>query len=136
MPTIPLYNGRSDLNFHIHHSEMLREYLARFMEESHKVKDFDDKDAITVINEGAKTSDFLKSIVGKVPRDMAELMARVKTYMGIEDYLEGQKGGDRSNRRQDERSGDLLELRNKRNKNSQPLPAVPPQVATTPCRRL
>ena len=81
---------------------MLCEYLAWFTEKSHKVKGFDDKDAITAITEGAKTSDFLKSIVGKVPGDMAELMTRARTYMGIEDYLEGRKGGDYSSRRRDE----------------------------------
>ena len=66
----------------------MRQYLARFTEESHKVEGFDDKDAITAITEGARTSDFLKSIVGKVPRDMAELMSRARTYMGIEDYFD------------------------------------------------
>ena len=59
--------------------EMLRKYLARFTEESHKVEGFDDKDAISAITEGARTSDFLKSIVGNVPRDMAKLMARPRT---------------------------------------------------------
>ena len=48
--------------------ETLRQYLARFTEESHKVEGFNDKDAITAITEGARKSDFLKSIVGQVPR--------------------------------------------------------------------
>ena len=56
--------------------ETLRQYLARFTKESHKVEGFDDKDAIMAITEGARTSDVLKSIVGKVPWDMAELMSR------------------------------------------------------------
>ena len=61
--------------------ETLRQYLARFTEESDKVEGFDNKDAITAVTEGARTSDFLKSIVGQVPRDMAELMSRARTYM-------------------------------------------------------
>ena len=69
--------------------DTLRQYLVRFIEESYKVEGFDEKDAITAITEGARTSNFLKSIVGRVLRDMAELMTRVLTYMGIEDYLDG-----------------------------------------------
>ena len=59
--------------------ETLREYLSRFLEESHKVQGFNDKDAIIVITERAKTSVFLKSIVGKALRDMVELMVKAKT---------------------------------------------------------
>ena len=70
--------------------ETLRQYLARFTEESHKVEGFDDKDAITAITEGVHTSDFLKTIVGKVPRDMAELMTRTRTYMA---EMPGSQGG-------------------------------------------
>ena len=43
----------------------LHEYLSRFTNESHKIEGFDDKDAITTITGGARTSNFLKSIVGR-----------------------------------------------------------------------
>ena len=71
--------------------ESLRRYLARFTEESNKVDRFDDSDAIAAIIEGLRTSDFLKSVVGRVPSTMAELMTRAKTFMGVEDYLDGRK---------------------------------------------
>ena len=89
--------------------ETLRQYLTRFTEESNKVEGFDDKNAITAITEGARTSDLLKSIVGKVPRDMAELMSRALTYMGIGDYLDGREGckaGGQSGCRRDDKDGD------------------------------
>ena len=99
--------------------EILRQYLARFTEESHKVEVFDDKDAIAAITEGARTSDFLKSIVGQVPRDMAELMMRARTHMGIEDYLDGRDGrksGGQSSRHREEQDEDRPDPRRKRSR--------------------
>ena len=60
--------------------ESLRRYLVRFTEESNKVDRFDDGDAIAAIIEGLRTSDFLKSVVGRVPSTMAELMTRADLY--------------------------------------------------------
>ena len=94
--------------------ETLRQYLAHFTEESQKVEGVDGNDAITAITEGARTSDFLKSIVGWVLRDMAKLMTRTRTYMGIELYLDGQKGSGQGNRRQDDRDEDRHEPRKMR----------------------
>ena len=102
--------------------ETLRQYLARFTEESHKVEGFDDKDDIMAITEGVRTSDFLKSIVGKVPRCMVELMTRARTYMGIEDYLDGRDGrksGGQGSRRRDDQDGDRPDPRKRRNKGGQ-----------------
>ena len=99
--------------------ESLRRYLARFTEESNKVDRFDDKDAITAITEGLRTSDFLKSIVGRVPSTMAELMTRAKTFMGVEDYLDGRKGNDQSPHHRDEPSNEQGNSRKRRNRGGQ-----------------
>jgi hypothetical protein len=55
-------------------NESLRQYLTRFTAESNKVDRFDNSDAITSIIEGLRTGEFLKSVVGRVPSTMAELM--------------------------------------------------------------
>lgn len=52
----------------------LRNYLARFTEESSKFDCFGDGDAIAAISEGLHTSYFLKSIAECILTNMAELM--------------------------------------------------------------
>ena len=79
-------------------NESLRQYLTRFTAESNKVDRFDDGDAITAIIEGLRTGDFLKSVVGRVPSTMAELMNRAKTFMGVEDYLDDRRSSNQSSR--------------------------------------
>ena len=83
-------------------NESLRQYLTRFTAESNKVDRFDDSDAITAIIEGLRIGDFLKSVVDRVPYTMAELMNRAKTFMGVEDYLDGRRSSHQSSRRRDE----------------------------------
>ena len=51
----------------------------------------DDSDAIFAIIKGLHTSGILKSVVGRVPSTMAELVNQAKTFKGVEDYLNGQK---------------------------------------------
>ena len=72
-----------------------------------------DNDAIMAITEGVRESDFLKSIVGQVPASMAELMARVRTFMGVEDYLDGRRGQEPNSRRRSNRDETQLESRKK-----------------------
>lgn len=93
-------------------SESLRRYLARFTEKSNKVDRFDDGDVIATIIEGLRTSDFLKSVVGRFPSTMAKLMTQVKTFMGVEDYLDDRKSNNQGSRRQDEPSQEQGHSRN------------------------
>ena len=69
--------------------ESLIKYLVRFTKKLNKVDRFDNGDAIAAIIEGLRTSDFLKSVVGRVPSTIVMLMNRVKTFMGVVDYLDG-----------------------------------------------
>ena len=53
---------------------------------------------------------------------MAELMARARTYMGIEDYLDGRDGrkaGGQGGRHRDDQDEDLPDPRKRRNKGGQ-----------------
>ena len=107
-------------------NESLRQYLTRFTAESNKVDRFDDGDAITAIIEGLCTGDFLKSVVGRVPSTMAELMNRAKTFMGVEDYLDGRRSGHQSSRRREEYGNEPSNPRKRVNKGGQATDSRPP----------
>ena len=96
--------------------ETLRKYLARFNEEASQVERYTDNDAIMAITEGVRESDFLKSIVGHVPATMAELMARARTHMGVEDYLDCRRVSEPGSRRRRERDEIQPEPRKRNNR--------------------
>ena len=75
-------------------SESLQRYLSRFTEEANMVSDYTDNDAIIALIDGLKMGKFLKSLVGKRPTTMTELMTRAAEHISIEEYLEGRKASD------------------------------------------
>ena len=107
-------------------NESLRQYLTRFTAESNKVDRFHDSDAITAIIEDLRTGDLLKSVIGRVPSTMAKLMNRAKTFMGVEDYLDGRRSNNQSSCRRDESGNEQGNPRKRVNKGGRATDSRPP----------
>jgi len=117
------------------HHETLQRYLNRFIEESNKVDEYDDSDAIFAFIDGLKTSSFLISLVRQRPTTMSELITRATQDISVDEYLDSRKANDRGSRRREDEQFDN-DLRRKKNRATtvtvsdiRPLPSPRPLLA-------
>ena len=69
-------------------SETLQHYLYRFIEESNKVDDYEDSDAIYAFIDGLRACNLLTSLVKQRPTTVIELISQATQHISVEEYYE------------------------------------------------
>ncbi|XP_077251920.1 uncharacterized protein LOC143891168 [Tasmannia lanceolata] len=69
------------------HNESLKDFVRRFNKEALQITNLDPSAAVNALLSGAKSDDFKRSIARKAPTSLADLIAKSKKYISVEDTV-------------------------------------------------